>query len=250
MPLVVLIPVLAIWEGYTRSLGNALVPPPSKVVAELPNVILDPAVIQGLATSDLALLIGYAGAALVGVPLGLLMGRVRLIDTLTRPLINIAMVTPVVVVMPVLIIIFGISHEAQEVIIFVFALPFVAVPCRAGARAVPRELIEMCSSFGASELQIWREALLPGSIPAIATGLRLGFGQAITGMVTVELTMLALGIGNVVLDYENSFRSADVFAIVGILIVQSVAVMAILRAVEKRIGRQRGTALTLAPRTV
>jgi NitT/TauT family transport system permease protein len=234
MPIAVGLPFLICWELYARVTASPLVPPPSRIAAALPGVLGDPATWGGLLSSDVSLLLGYAVALVLGIPLGLLMGRLRRLDLLLGPVVDLAMVTPMVVVMPVVLMALGLTRQSQIVVILLFALPFVTVPCRAGVRAIPAELIEMPRSFGASELQLWREVLLPGSIPSIATGLRLGFGQAITGMVVVELTLLAIGIGQVLLHYESSFHYPELFGIVLLIIAQSVVVMAALRAVERR----------------
>lgn len=242
LPLLVAAPILLFWELYTNALRNPLIPGPSRLVAVMPEVLANPRVLSGLLSSNLSLLLGYLAALGVGIPLGLLMGRVRLVDGALSILLDIAIVTPMVVVMPVVLIALGLTRESQAVIIFVFALPLVTLMCRAGTREVPRELIEMATSFGADERRIWREVLLPGSVPGIGAALRLGFGQAITGMAVVELTLLAIGIGNVILDYQSSFRTAQTFDVIAILMVEAVVAMWILRAVVNRMGGQTAAA--------
>jgi ABC-type nitrate/sulfonate/bicarbonate transport system permease component len=235
LPVLVAIPALLGWQLYAWAMDNPLIPTPTKVAGALGGV-LDHQVLSALVNSDLSLLLGYLAAVVIGVPLGLLMGRVRVADDVLGPVVDLAMVTPMVVVMPVVLIALGLSRQAQVVTIFIFAVPLVIVPCRAGAKGVSPNLLEMAKAFGASGLRIWREVLLPGSVPAIVTGLRLGFGQAITGMVVVELTLLAIGIGNVILDYQASFRAAQMFAVVGLIVVQSVVVMAGLRLLGNRVA--------------
>ena len=235
-PLAVGIALVLGWEIYARGVSSPLVPTPSRVFGALPTVLGDPDVWKGLINSDLSLLLGYAMAVGMGIPLGLLMGRVKTLDTFLGPLVDVAMVTPMVVVMPVVLMALGLTRQSQAIVIFLFAIPFVTVPCRAGARAVPEELTEMARSFGARESRIWREVLIPGSVPGIATGLRLGFGQAITGLVVVELTLLAIGVGQKLLSYQSSFKAAELFALVLVITVQSVIVMGLLRAVESRLS--------------
>lgn len=234
-PIAVAIPALIAWQLYTDYLNNALVPGPVRVAAALPAVLADPNVWTGLASSDLSLLLGFAAAVLVGIPLGLLSGRFRIVDSVIGPLLDLALVTPMIVLMPIVLVALGLTRQAQVVIIFIFSITVVVVPVRAGMLAVQNELIDMARSFGASELKLWREVLLPGSLPSIVTGLRMGFGQANLGMAAVELTMLAIGIGNVLLDLQSQFRKAEVFAVIGIIVVQSMLVMAVLRIVQARV---------------
>jgi NitT/TauT family transport system permease protein len=175
-------------------------------------------------------------AVVIGVPLGLIMGRSRTVDGSAGALVDVMMVTPMVVVMPIVLMALGLTRQSQAVVVLLFALPYVAVPCRTGVRGIDRGLIEMSHSFGAREWQLWRDILLPGATPAVVTGLRLGFGQAITGMVVVELTLLSIGIGNVLLSYQHSFQAAKMFALIGLVVVESVIVLGALRLLESRVA--------------
>ena len=80
--------------------------------------------------------------------------------------------------------------------------------------AVDPNLIEMATSFGATEREIWTKILLPGALPAIMTGIRLGLGRGVTGMVIVELLMVAVGIGNLILRFQGNFSADLLYAVV------------------------------------
>jgi ABC-type nitrate/sulfonate/bicarbonate transport system permease component len=232
LPIGVAAVLFVVWHVYTALLSNALVPGPLDVAGAVPSVVSNPDVWSGLLSSDISLLIGFAAATLVGIPLGLLVGRVNAVDTVVGPMLDLAMVTPMIVMMPVVLVALGLTRQAQIVIIFIFSITLVVVPIRAGMRAIPQPLIDMTRSFGASEAQMWKEVFLPGSLPAVMTGVRMGFGQANLGMAAVELTMLAIGIGNVLLDLQSSFQKAAEFAVIGLIVVQSMIVMALMRMLE------------------
>lgn len=247
LPIVAAIPVLGLWQAYATALANPLVPTPLRIAAAFPTVVADPAVWAGLASSDLSLLLGFVAAVGVGVPLGLLSGRSKLVDGIVGPLLDLALVTPMIVLMPVVLVALGLTREAQVVMIFIFSITVVVLPIRAGLKTISDELVDMASSFGASELELWREVLLPGAIPSIATGLRMGFGQANLGMAAVELVMLAIGIGNVLLDLQSTFHRAEEFAVIGIIVIQSTVAMLALRALERQMSKSRSGMVELEP---
>ena len=239
MPLTVAIPVILIWQ-LVPSQGNILVPTFSTFALAVGRTAVSPDFWQALFTSELALLVGYAAAVVIGIPLGLAMGRLRWLEAAADPYVNIALITPLALVMPIVLMIFGLTFQARVVVIFMFAITFVVVPCRAGILTVTENLWEMCRGYGASELQLWRELLLPGSLPAVMTGLRQGLAHAISGMILAELTLLAVGLGKLLLDAQGHYDSATIFAVVFLLIVQSVAMLTCLSWIERRV---RGPAM-------
>ena len=239
MPLTVAVPVVLIWQ-LVPGRGNILIPTFSTFAIAVGRTVISPEFWQALATSELALLIGYVAAVAIGIPLGLAMGRYRWLEAAADPYVNIALITPLALVMPIVLIVFGLTLQARVVVVFMFALTFVVVPCRAGILTITENLWEMCRGYGASELQLWRELLVPGSLPAVMTGLRQGLAHAITGMLLAELTLLAVGLGKLILDAQGHYDSATIFAVVFLLIVQSVALLSGLSWLERRV---RGTAM-------
>ena len=233
LPFAVGIPLMLGWELYARSLNNPFVPGPTDVVAAIPNV-LGGELVGAFVVTNVAMLRGYVVAAGAGILLGFVMGRYRLADAITGPYLDLAMVTPMIVLMPIVLMALGLNAVALSVVVFLFALPYIAVPCRAGVRAVPAESVDMARSFGARELQLWREVLLPGSLPAVLTGLRLGFGMAVTGIIATELTLLAVGLGRVIVGYQSKFQTDNTFAVTLLIMLECIVVMGGLRLFELR----------------
>jgi NitT/TauT family transport system permease protein len=239
MPLTVAIPLVLVWQ-LVPGRGNILIPTFSTFAIAVGQTMLSAEFWQALATSELALLVGYLAAIVVGIPLGMAMGRYRWLEAAADPYVNIALITPLALVMPIVLMVFGLTFQARVVVIFMFAITFVVVPCRAGILTITENLWEMCRGYGASELQLWRELLLPGSLPAVMTGLRQGLAHAISGMLLAELTLLAVGLGKLILDAQGHYDSATIFAVVFLLIVQSVLLLSGLSWLERRV---RGAAM-------
>lgn len=237
-PLVVLVVLAVGWDVLAVRSGNFATPSVEEVLAAVPRVFGSAEAWRALAVSDLSLLLGYSIALLIGVPVGFLMARNPRLDRVLVPYLEIAVVVPMAVMMPVVLIALGLNRTAQVVVIILFALPFITAATRGGARTLPRLWTEMSLVFGAREAQVWRHVLLPGSIGTVVAGLRLGFAQALTGLVTVELTLIALGIGRQLITYQSHFQSAELFAFVGMLMAQSVVVMSALSLLETRVAKR------------
>jgi NitT/TauT family transport system permease protein len=134
------------------------------------------------------------------------------------------------------IIALGLGLVARVSIVILFAVVFITINTRAGVRGVEPALIEMAKSFGASEGQIWRRIIVPGALPAIFAGLRIGLGRSITGMVMVELILVASGLGRLLLEFSGRMQSDLVFATVLAVIIEALILLAAMQALERKIA--------------
>ena len=128
----------------------------------------------------------------------------------------------------------GIGFEARVVVVFLFAVIVVIVNARAGVREVDPTMLEMARSFGCNELQIWRRIVLPASLPALIAGVRLGLSHAVTGMVIVELLLVAAGIGYLILQYQAFLQPASLYATVVAVVVEALVLIAVADRVARR----------------
>jgi ABC-type nitrate/sulfonate/bicarbonate transport system permease component len=135
---------------------------------------------------------------------------------------------------PLFIIVLGPTLTARVVIVFVFTFVIVAVDTRAGVRSVDSTIVEMAQSFGASERQIWQRILLPGALPAIIAGLRVGLGRAFTGMVLSELLLVGVGVGRLMLKYRGSFDGDYLYATILLVVLEAIICTLLLRLLETR----------------
>jgi ABC-type nitrate/sulfonate/bicarbonate transport system permease component len=133
------------------------------------------------------LLLGSALAAVVGIPIGLAMGRSFVVDDVVGMYVRGLFVTPLVAILPLLIILFGVSFRFRIAVVFLFCVFFVIVNTAAGARAVAPSLLETAAAFRISPLRRFTTVVLPASMPYIFVGLRLGLANAFGGMITSEL---------------------------------------------------------------
>jgi NitT/TauT family transport system permease protein len=227
--------VAVAWEGAARAMHSMLMPTFLEAMNALGRLLVTRELWQAVWLSNQAMLIGFLASVVLGIPLGLLMGRLRAAEEISDVYLNLVLVTPMAPLIPVIILAMGLGLPARAMVVFLFAFVFVVINTRVGLRNVDANLIEMARSFCATERQLWRQILLPAALPAIMTGVRIALGRAITGMVTVELLMVATGVGRLLILYGDTFDAASLYAVVFVVLSEAVLLMEVAKRVEKRL---------------
>ena len=229
-----LVLLLLLWEWYAADKSIGLIAPPSKIAAAAYDlVIVDQTLVIALLGSIGTMFVGMTLAILVGIPLGILMGRSKTIEAVLDPYVMFLYVLPSVAFVPVLVVILGIDVQLRLAMIFLSAAFPLMINTIAGVKNVDAELIDGGRSFCASEFQIMRTIILPGSVPFIFAGIRIGFSAAWVGAIVAEMTAIITGVGGLLLESASRFRTADVFvAIFGIMIV-AVAIQIVTSRFER-----------------
>lgn len=225
----------AIWEWFGRTHGGLLLAPFSETLTVMFEVVASQEIYEALWLSNQAMVVGFVGAVIVGVPLGLLIGRLRQLERFMDLYLNVLIVTPMAALIPLIIIAVGLGVYSRILVVFVFAFPIIVVNTRTGLKNLDPMLIEMARSFGANEMQLWRKIFLPGAAPAMMAGIRLGLGRALSGMVVVELLLVAVGLGRLILNYMGLFKPEKMYAVIIVIIIEVMLVMEIAKRVETRL---------------
>jgi ABC-type nitrate/sulfonate/bicarbonate transport system permease component len=210
------------WEWLARRLSSLLMPTFTETMRALGTLLTTPELWDALWVSNQAMVLGFALAVTTGIPLGFLIGRRALAEKVLDPYLNILLVTPMSALIPIIIMATGLGILSRVLIVASFAFVVIVVNARAGLRTMDASWIEMARTFGASEFQLWRKILLHGALPAVLTGLRLGLIRAVSGMITVELLLIALGIGRLMLDFQGRFDSANLYATILVIVLEAV----------------------------
>jgi len=170
------------------------------------------------------------------------MGGIRDLGRTLEVYVNALMATPRVAFIPLIIIFLGLGAEAKIAIVFLGAVMPILVNTYAGILNSDQELIEMAHSMGASRFDIYRRIMLPGALPFIAVGLRLGATIGLINTVVAELYTAVTGLGGLLALYGNTFQMARYFVVVLVLAAIGGIVTQGLRVLEVRAGRWRTTA--------
>lgn len=183
--------------------------------------------------------IGVAAAILFSVPFGILMGWNRTIDRLLDPLIGALYVVPFVALTPIVILIFGIWDMSKIVMVFIAAIFPIIINTASGMKSADAELLRMAESFGASSRQqVWR-VVVPGALPAIITGIRLGVYRGLIGIFVAELVASPKGLGYLVLRSSQLFDTTTMLVPVLIVSILGVLFSSILQKVENHFDSWR-----------
>lgn len=192
-----------------------------------------------LRVSGIELFWGYFLAAAVAVPFGIMVGWYKKASHIFDPFINAMNATPRVALLPLVIIWLGIGILSKVGIIFLGAVFPMLINTRDGVKTTPLVLLNAAKSFGASEQMIFRSVVLPATVPFILTGLRLGLGRAIVGVMVGELYAATAGIGFMITVAGATFQTDKVFVGVLVFALTGMLGMEMLTRVERRFDKWR-----------
>jgi NitT/TauT family transport system permease protein len=226
---------LALWELLARGAQATLVAPPSLVFARLAAGLASGTLPVALAGSLAQLVLGFALAVLIGVPLGLLIGRNPRLAEATEPVLNAIYAVPPVALVPFLLIWFGLFFEARVALVFVMSFFEILVTVAAGARNIDPALLAVGRSFGAGRTQLLASVVFPAALPFLFTALRVGLVRAINGMITAELFLAAVNLGALMKQSAQRFDTAGLLAIVVLLCLLGLVAQEGMKAAEQRL---------------
>lgn len=227
-----------VWQILAAYLDSLLFPSFTETVSAFVQLLFTPEFWQAMWTSHQALVLGYLGAVVCGILCGLLMGRSRTIARALDPYMSILLATPKAAIIPIVIMMLGLGLPARAFVVFLFAVVVIVVNTHQGLRALDRSWVEMARVYGANEFQLWRQILVPGALPSIFTGLQLGLGRALTGMIAVELLLVAVGLGRLILEYQGNFEASAVYATVGFVVIEAVVLLSLVKRLDARFTHQ------------
>jgi ABC-type nitrate/sulfonate/bicarbonate transport system permease component len=228
--------LLVAWEIYGRNSNPVLFTYPTAVASAAVDMVKDGTLPEAFGQSLSVLAIGLALGTLVGVLLGVLAGRSRVAAALMDFPTIALYATPMVALVPVLVLWFGFGMQAKIVVVFLFAVFPVLINTAAGVREVDPELEEVAQSFCSSEARMWRDLILPSALPYIVTGVRLAIGRGLVGIVVAEFYTALAGLGYVIVSNANQFRTDRVMVPVVALMVLGILLTKAVGLVERRLS--------------
>ena len=217
--------LLVAWEFVTRAgvIDPLFLPPPSRAIAELFTLMSSGELLKALAISLYRVFFGFALAAIFGVALGTLMGRNRMLEDVLDPVVELLRPISPLALFPLAILWFGIG-DASKVFVIALAASFpVILNTYAGVRSVDLNLLRASRSLGANRSELFTSVVLPGSLPHIFTGLRLAWGISWIVIVAAEMVGASAGIGYMVLEAQQTFRTERLFA--GIIVIAAIGLL-------------------------
>lgn len=227
---------LAAWELYGRTLHSSIFTYPSAIWRAFLALVIAGELQFYLKSSLLVLSAGLLLAIIVGIPLGVLIARNTVVEYATDPYINALYATPTVALIPIVVLWLGFQATAKIALVFVFCVFPILINTYQGVKNTDGRLIEVARSFCSGEWALWRDLILPSAAPFILAGIRLAIGRGLVGMVVAEFYTSISGLGYMIVQYANTFKTDRLFVPIVILMVMGVGLTAILRNLEQRIA--------------
>jgi NitT/TauT family transport system permease protein len=230
--------ILLWWLASMVARAN-VIPNPVATFWAAVSLIQDGKIFQALKESLEVYASGVLLATVIAIPAGLLMGGFRMFGRTMEVYANAFMATPRVAFIPLIIVLLGLGFKAKVAVVFLGAVMPILINTYAGVLNADGELVEMAKSAGASRLQIFRRILLPGALPFIVVGLRLGATIGLINTIVAELYTAISGLGGLLAFYGNTFQMARYFVVIITLALVGVTVTQLLRLLETRMDRWR-----------
>jgi NitT/TauT family transport system permease protein len=232
-----LVAALGFWEVAARLkwADPVLISSPTMVTVALKDWAASGALWRDLGTSLWELVVAFGAAAVVGIPLGVVMGWNRRAEYALDPFVWLLYSTPIVSFWPLFIIWLGIGVKAIIALAFLFSLVQIVINTMAGVRNIDPVLIRCARSFNARTIDLFFKFTLPGALLMIVAGLRLALGRALIGVVVGELFSANAGLGFHISYYGAKLRFADVFASLFVIVVIGVGTSQLIRLFEARL---------------
>lgn len=229
-----------VWEIVGRLDVIFLIPPMTAIIAAGFDLVQTNSWQNATLVTIRSFVIGMALAIGIGVPLGVMMGRVKIIDNIFGLWVNIFVSAPLSALVPVLMILFGMGEATIVVTVFLFAVWIIVLDARAGVMQVPASLVEMARSYGASQATIMRKIILVSALPEILAGIRIGVIRGVKGVVIGQILVAVIGYGELFELYSRSFDMERFWALTLVLFAAAMVLSAIVENAEKRIEYYAG----------
>ena len=224
-----------LWEILGQMDVSILLPPLSAVLVKMVEIIPSQSFLSALAVTARGFLTGTILAALIGVPLGILMGKSIIVDRMLLPWVNMFLSAPLSALVPVLMVLFGIGEQTVIITTLLFAVWIIMLNARAGVMQISPSLVEMARSFGATPWQAFREIYFWAALPEIIAGVRIGLLRAVKGVIIGQLLVSIIGFGRLFELYSTNFLMAHFWAILLVLFFFAFVFAEIFAILERRV---------------
>ena len=234
---------LILWELLPRwgFIDVLYVSQPSRVVAAAVEIINKGKFLSDVYVSSVEFFVGFLFALAAGIFLGMIIGVSKNLRYLLDPPIMALWSTPRLALLPILVVWVGIGMESKILVVFLGAVIPIIVNTVVGIREVDPSLIQASRSFCAKQRDIFINVLIPGSLPAMMAGIRLGLGRGIMGMVVGEMYVSTKGIGHQIMFYGEGFHLDHLLVYVSLVSFFGFTATTLVRQIETRLRSWRET---------
>lgn len=229
--------VVILWWLLAAAISSPALPTPLQTLEELCENI--GVIIPQFGISLWRLLLGMFIGTVIGAPIGLLLGGTDKLDGFLSPILYILYPVPKIVFLPVLFVFFGLGGEAKVILIAIAVMFQMMVTMRDAAKAVPQSVSIAMRSLCASRWQIFKEAVVPSTLPDLFTALRVSTATAVAILFIAESMAGSTGLGYFIMHSWSLLEYAKMFSGIAAMAVMGVFIYELFDFLEKRLSRQR-----------
>lgn len=233
--------VLVLWEIVSRKqiIDPLFISSPTAIIKAAGQMLKEPVFWKDLGVSGYEFAVGFALAVAFGIPFGVFSGWNKTFYHLFNPYVSALYVTPRVAFMPVIVIAFGIGPASKMVVVFLMSVFPIIINAQKAMHTLDQNLIRAARAFTATQWQIFKTIALPSTVPFLLTGIRLGIGQGLIGVVVGELFASMAGIGFELTNYGQNLRTDRMFVGVLVITILGILLTSIVGMVEKHFSSWR-----------
>ncbi|HEY7163996.1 MAG TPA: ABC transporter permease [Candidatus Binatia bacterium] len=232
---------LIAWEIYGRRTDPILFTYPTAVAVAFWKLLISGELIKQVIVSLSALAVGFIASLVLGVVLGLAMGRSRLAEAILEPHVNALYATPQVALTPLLMMWLGLGFSVKVAVVFLFAFFPILINTASGAKNVSASMVEVGQAYLAPPRQILFKIVFPAALPFIMAGVRIAIGRGLVGMIVAELFTAITGLGAMLTLYGNIFETAKMFVVIIVLALLGVGLVHATQALERKLATWKET---------
>jgi ABC-type nitrate/sulfonate/bicarbonate transport system permease component len=228
--------LLVLWEIFGRQVNPVFGSYPTAIAIAFWELARSGELWSALYQSLQPFFAGYLLAVVLGVPIGLIIGRFRWAEAAFGIYVTAGYAMPLVALVPLLVLWLGLGFAVKASVVFLMALFPICINTWLGVIAVPKTLIEVGKSFVAPNHVILRRIVLPATLPYIMAGVRLAVGRAVVAMVIAEFFTTISGLGAIIINSANNFDTATMFVPIIVLMVMAIGLNSLIGFVERKVA--------------
>jgi ABC-type nitrate/sulfonate/bicarbonate transport system permease component len=224
---------ILLWEWFGRDINPVFGSYPSAIAEAFWELVQSGKLQAAMLESLQPFVAGYGLAILLGVPLGLVIGRYRVAEAALGIYVTAGYAMPLVALVPLLVLWLGLGFAVKAAVVFLMSVFPICINTWLGVAAVPKSLIEVGKSFVAPNAVILRRIILPATLPYIIAGIRLAVGRAVVAMVIAEFFTTISGLGAIIINSANNFDTATMFVPIVVLMVMAIGLNSLIGLIER-----------------
>lgn len=230
-----LVIIIVAWYYISINTNPIIFATPQAVLNAMINLFVHQNLGGALLSTLWLLFLGFGLSVVTGIPIGLTMGRVKLVNDVLDPYMTAFYVLPRVAMIPLFIIWLGFQPLTSVLFVYTFSFFPIILTVATGVRSTDKLYIEVARIGVAKEWQIFTKVIIPSSLPYIFAGLRVGLAVAYIGVILAQLELVVTGVGTLLLEGQEFYRTDNILAILVVLALIGYVLSELLRFLEKKL---------------